>query len=393
MVAYDDDTGKTSFGKSPTTPSAMVEGVLTALEKAGISLPACTALLHGTTAVINTLVERKGAKTALVTTKGFRDVYEIGRINRPDSYNLFFKKHVPLVPRYLRLEVDERLRGDGSIFIPFNETSADQVVETIKNNGIEAVAITFLHSYRNPVHETLMKDILKEADPKLYVTASNELSREYREYERTSTTVANAYVGPKMSLYVDDLVSNLAKRGFAGNLLFMQSNGGIYDSETAKMQPIQLLESGPAGGVAGTAYLSHLLGFENAIALDMGGTTAKACTIERGIPSSGSDYFVGGYNSGLAIRIPVLDVVEVGAGGGSIAKVDESGSMKVGPQSAGADPGPAAYGKGGTEPTVTDCRYSPWQDRTKPLPGRRDSIVQGAGREGDQGTHRAAARR
>jgi N-methylhydantoinase A len=356
VVAYDEETGKTAFGKSPTTPAAMAEGVLAAVGKAGTNLKDCSAVLHGTTAVINALTERKGAKTALVTTKGFRDVYEIGRINRPDSYNLFFKKHVPLVPRYLRFEVDERLKGDGSVFIPFNEESADQVIAKIKENGIEAVAITFLHSYRNPVHETLMKDIIKEElGGKVYVTASNELSREYREYERTSTTVANAYVGPKMATYVDNLNRSLEKEGFKGNLLFMQSNGGIYDSEAAKIQPIQLLESGPAGGVAGTAYISHLLGFENAIALDMGGTTAKACTIERGIPSSGSDYFVGGYNSGLAIRIPVLDVVEVGAGGGSIARVDESGSMKVGPQSAGAVPGPAAYGKGGTEPTVTDA--------------------------------------
>ncbi|MHB8566332.1 MAG: hydantoinase/oxoprolinase family protein [Nitrososphaerales archaeon] len=355
IVAYDEQTGRTSFGKSQTTTGAMVGGVIAAIKKSGVELGNCSNLLHGTTAVINTLVERKGAKTALVTTKGFRDVYEIGRINRPDSYNLFFKKHVPLVPRYLRFEVEERLRGDGTVLVPFSKNSALEVISALKQNKIEALAITFLHSYRNSQHEALMKEIVKESMPEIYISVSSDVTREYREYERTSTTAANAYVGPKISRYIDELEAMLEKQGFTGKLLLMQSNGGLYESNAAKAQPIQLVESGPAGGIAGAAHLSRMLGFENSIGLDMGGTTAKACTIENGVASSGSDYFVGGYNSGLAIRIPVIDITEVGAGGGSIARIDETKSIKVGPDSAGSDPGPACYGKGGVEPTVTDA--------------------------------------
>jgi N-methylhydantoinase A len=312
-------------------------------------------LIHGSTVVINAIIERNGAKTALITTKGFRDVYEIGRINRPESFNPRFRKHRPLVPREDIFEVTERRLADGTVRTAFDEQEAREVARMIKDEGFEAVAVLFLHSYRTPEHEIRMCEILRETAPKLFLSASHELSREYREYERTSTVAANAYVGPIVSQYLADLERRLQDHKFTGNLMIMQSNGGLSDVEMARRQCIQMMESGPAGGVVGTMALCELLDLEAAIAFDMGGTTAKACVIRRGEPSLSPDYFIGGYNEGLAIRIPVLDIVEVGTGGGSIAWLDEGGGLHVGPRSAGAEPGPASYGRGGTEPTVTDA--------------------------------------
>jgi N-methylhydantoinase A len=305
--------------------------------------------------VVNAIIERKGAKTALVTTQGFRDVYEIGRINRPESFNPRFRKHRPLVPREMIFEVPERMLADGSVRTPLDEEAAREVARIIKEEGVEAVAVLFLHSYRAPEHEIRMCEILRETDPNLFITASHELSREYREYERTSTTAANAYVGPIVSRYLGDLERRLRRDGFAGSLMIMQSNGGLSDVEMARRQCVQMMESGPAGGVVGTMSLCDALDLEAAIAFDMGGTTAKACVIRRGEPSLSPDYFIGGYNEGLAVRIPVLDIVEVGTGGGSIGWLDEGGGLHVGPRSAGAEPGPASYGRGGSEPTVTDA--------------------------------------
>ena len=238
---------------------------------------------------------------------------------------------------------------------PFDESEAREVARIIKDEGFEAVAVLFLHSYRAPEHEIRMCEILRATEPKLFLSASHELSREYREYERTSTVAANAYVGPKVSQYLGDLERRLHDQKFAGNLMIMQSNGGLSEVEMARRQCIQMMESGPAGGVVGTMALCELLDLDAAIAFDMGGTTAKACVIRRGQPSLSPDYFIGGYNEGLAIRIPVLDIVEVGTGGGSIAWLDEGEGLHVGPRSAGAEPGPASYGRGGTEPTVTDA--------------------------------------
>lgn len=357
VVLFDDAENRLRFGKAPTTPKNLVEGFLAAIEKAGTIPAECETVVHGSTIVINALLTRNGAKTALITTKGFRDVYEIGRANRPDSYNLFFQKPKPLVPRHLCLEVAERLRGDGSVITDFDKESATGAINQIRENGIESVAVVFLHSYVNPAHEKAMKELLNDKG-NMYITASSDISREYREFERTSTTVANAFVGPMVSKYIDLVLSSLREKGFRGNLMLMQSNGGIYDSDTGKVQPIQMIESGPAGGVAGASHVCRTFGYDNAITLDVGGTTAKACVIEGGVPTSGSDYFVGGYDSGLPIRVPVVDIKEVGAGGGSIAWVNEAVSNKtigVGPQSAGADPGPACYGKGGDSPTVTDA--------------------------------------
>ncbi len=355
VVVFDEARGDLSFAKTLSTPAELARGVLDGLIKAAVRFEDSETLIHGSTVVVNAVIERKGAKTALVTTKGFRDVYEIGRINRPESFNPRFRKHRPLVPREDIFEVSERRLADGSLRTPFDENEAHDVARIIKEEGFEAVAVLFLHSYRAPEHELRMREILLEAEPKLFVSVSHELSREYREYERTSTVAANAYVGPKVSQYLGDLERRLKQNRFAGNLMIMQSNGGLSDVEMARRQCIQMMESGPAGGVVGTMALCEMLDLEAAIAFDMGGTTAKACVIRRGEPSLSPDYFIGGYNEGLAIRIPVLDIVEVGTGGGSIAFLDEGGGLHVGPKSAGAEPGPASYGRGGTEPTVTDA--------------------------------------
>ena len=355
VVAFDDASMSLWLAKALSTPAELARGVLDSLAKAAVPLDAVESLIHGSTVVVNSIIERRGAKTVLITTKGFRDVYEIGRINRPESFNPRFRKHRPLVPRENIFEVNERMLADGSVRTAFDEEEARRVARTISEEGFEAVAVLFLHSYRAPEHEIRMCEILRETDAKLFVSASHELSREYREYERTSTVVANAYVGPKVSQYLGDLERRLRADQFSGNLMIMQSNGGLSDVEMARRQCIQMMESGPAGGVVGTMALCELLDIEAAIAFDMGGTTAKACVVRRGEPSLSPDYFIGGYNEGLAIRIPVLDIVEVGTGGGSIAWLDEGGGLHVGPRSAGAEPGPASYARGGIEPTVTDA--------------------------------------
>jgi N-methylhydantoinase A len=355
VVVFDEAKGSLALAKALSTPAELARGVQEGLTKTAIPLDRVLSLIHGSTIVVNAIIERKGAKTALVTTQGFRDVYEIGRINRPESFNPRFRKHRPLVPREMIFEVPERMLADGSVRTPFDEEAAREVARIIKEEGVEAVAVLFLHSYRAPEHEIRMCEILRETDPNLFITASHELSREYREYERTSTTAANAYVGPIVSRYLGDLERRLRRDGFAGSLMIMQSNGGLSDVEMARRQCIQMMESGPAGGVVGTMALCEALDLEAAIAFDMGGTTAKACVIRRGEPSLSPDYFIGGYNEGLAVRIPVLDIVEVGTGGGSIGWLDEGGGLHVGPRSAGAEPGPASYGRGGSEPTVTDA--------------------------------------
>ncbi|HEY1235420.1 MAG TPA: hydantoinase/oxoprolinase family protein [Candidatus Binatia bacterium] len=355
VVVFDEANGSLSLAKALSTPTELARGVLEGLHKARVRLDDVSTLIHGSTVVVNAIIERQGAKTALVTTKGFRDVYEIGRINRPESFNPRFRKHRPLVPREDIFEVTERRLADGSVRTPFDEQEAQEVARIIKEEGFEAVAVLFLHSYRAPEHEIRMCEILREAQPRLFLSASHELSREYREYERTSTVAANAYVGPKVSQYLGDLESRLHDQKFTGDLMIMQSNGGLSDVEMARRQCIQMMESGPAGGVVGTMAICELLDLDAAIAFDMGGTTAKACVIRRGEPSLSPDYFIGGYNEGLAIRIPVLDIVEVGTGGGSIAWLDEGGGLHVGPRSAGAEPGPASYARGGSEPTVTDA--------------------------------------
>jgi N-methylhydantoinase A len=310
--------------------------------------------LHGSTIAINTILERTGARTALVTTEGFRDVYEIGRINRPDSYNLYFQKHAPLVERALRFEVRERVLADGEVLTPLDEAALETLAGRLAALGIEATAVLFLHCYKNPRHEARAKAILEARCPGMFVSASHELSQEYREFERCSTVVANAYVGPRVRRYLGEIDAQLRSAGFRGSFLVVQSTGGLFEADQARSSCVRMLESGPAAGVIGTQALCHALALEDAIAFDMGGTTAKAGVIHRGEALTTGAALLGGYEKALPVQIAMMDIFEVGTGGGSIARV-EDGALRVGPQSAGAQPGPACYALGGAEPTVTDA--------------------------------------
>jgi len=355
-VAAFDETGKRLLlGKSLSTPRAMVEGIEAGVTKAGTRFSAAGLFLHGSTVAINAMLERTGAKTALVTTRGFRDVYEIGRINRPDAYNLFFQKHAPLVPRDHCFEVSERLFADGRVCKPLDEAELLAVADVLKRKEIEAVAILFLHCYRNPAHELRAKEILQQALPDAFISASHELSQEYREFERCSTVVANAFIGPRVQRYLTEIGERITGEGFNGTFLVVQSTGGLFELEKARTECIRILESGPASGVIGTQALCHALGMDNAIAFDMGGTTAKAGVILDGRALTTGHALIGGYDRALPIQVPTIDIFEVGTGGGSIARVEHGGALHVGPRSAGAEPGPACYGRGGTEPTITDA--------------------------------------
>jgi N-methylhydantoinase A len=355
VAALDEKSGSLLLGKALSTPSHLVDGIAAGVDKAGARYGDAVGFLHGSTIAINTLLERTGAKAALLTTEGFRDVYEIGRINRPDAYNLYFKKHVPLVERALRLEVRERITAEGEVHVPLDEASVHAACDQLEAEGVDAVAIMLLHCYVNPSHEARVKAIVQKRLPRAFVTASHELSREYREFERCSTAVANAYIGPEVSEYLRGIEGHLKDSGFAGAFLLVQSTGGLYESTQAREQCVRMLESGPAAGVIGAQALCRALGLEDAIAFDMGGTTAKAGVIHKGEALTAGAALIGGYDQALPVQIPMMDIFEVGTGGGSIAAVDASGALKVGPQSAGADPGPACYGRGGDRATVTDA--------------------------------------
>ena len=354
LVAEDDD-GRVAVSKVLTTPQDHAEGVMSAVAKAAADLRRTALFLHGSTIAINTVVERKGVKTALITTRGFRDVYEIGRSNRPDAYNLFFERPVPLVLRSLRREVTERMTARGEIHTPLNQEEASRVVAELKKAGVASIAVCLLHSYANSAHEEALGEIIASVHPDAYVTLSHRILREYREYERTSTTAVNAYVGPVVARYLGSLRERLRRQGFRGEVLVMQSGGGVMSLDTAIQMPVRMMESGPVAGVIGAARVAHALGYSQAISFDMGGTTAKTSLTRNGHAEIANHYFIGGYNSGHPVMLPVVDIVEVGSGGGSIAWLDAAGGLKVGPISAGADPGPASYGRGGTKPTVTDA--------------------------------------
>jgi len=355
VAAFDEGSGRLLLGKALSTPGRLVEGISQGVAKAGTRFSDAALFLHGSTIAINTMIERTGAKTALLITEGFRDIYEIGRINRPDSYNLFFRKHLPLVERALCFEVRERMTAEGEAYIPLDEASVHAVCDRLVAIGVEAVAILLLHCYRNPEHESRVRAIVQQRLPRAFVSASHELSQEYREFERCSTTVANAYIGPRVRDYVAGIDRHLKDAGFKGAFMLVQSTGGLYESRQAQAQCVRMLESGPAAGVIGAQALCRELGLEDAVAFDMGGTTAKAGVIYRGEVLTTGAALVGGYNHALPVQIPMIDIFEVGTGGGSIASVDASGALRVGPQSAGAEPGPACYGRGGERPTVTDA--------------------------------------
>ena len=355
VAAFDEKSRRLVLGKALSTPARLVEGIAAGVGKASVRYADARSFLHGSTIAINTLLERTGAKTALLTTEGFRDIYEIGRINRPDAYNLYFRKHLPLVERALRLEVRERVTAEGEVYVPLDEASVHSACDRIEAEGVDAVAIMLLHCYVNPAHEARVKAIVRERCPSAFVTASHELSREYREFERCSTVVANAYIGPVVSEYVRGIDERLKQSAFEGSFLLVQSTGGLYESHQARTQCVRMLESGPAAGVVGAQALCRALGLENAVAFDMGGTTAKAGVIHRGEALTTGAVLVGGYNQALPVQIPMMDIFEVGTGGGSIASVEAAGALKVGPRSAGAEPGPACYARGGTQATVTDA--------------------------------------
>ena len=355
IAAFDPTSGKTHYGKTLSTPTALIDGVSEGVAKAELQFATTGMFLHGTTVAINTILERTGALSALLITRGFRDIYEIGRVNRPQAYHLYFSKHQPLIERALRLEINERLDAQGNVLEPLDETQIRHIAQELRNMGVQAIAILFLHSYRNPAHEVRAKEIITEACPELFVSASHELSQEYREFERASTVAANAYIGPRVKQYLTGFNQHLAASHFPGTFLIMQSSGGLYNVHKAQRECIRMLESGPASGLIGAKQLCAQMGLSNAIAFDMGGTTAKAGVIHNNQVLMTGASMIGGYETGLPVQIPMIDIQEVGTGGGSIARLTAGDALRVGPRSAGAQPGPVCYGLGGTEPTVTDA--------------------------------------
>lgn len=356
-LVYVDAHGQVSVAKSHTTPPNFEQGVMDVLDKSGLDKSAITTFIHGTTVIINALTERKGAKTGLITTKGFRDVLEIARGNRPDLFNIRYKKPKPFIDRYLRREVEERLNYKGEVLTPLNKAQVKEIINYFKQEKVEAIAVSYLHSYVNPSHEKETVDLIKELWPEVDVSASYEVIQEWREYERTNTAALNAYVKPAAASYVNKLQNQLRKHNTKSQNFIMQSNGGTTTFAEAKKVPINMVESGPVAGIYGAAVLGEMIGEKNIIAFDIGGTTAKCSLIENGEVKVSTDYYIekNDRNAGYPIKTPVVDIVEIGNGGGSIAWLDSAGALKVGPQSAGAAPGPVAYGQGGTEPTTTDA--------------------------------------
>ena len=364
LVLLDEATGGLRLHKILTTPEDPARAALAGLEEicaaAGVAVSDVTVLVHGTTLVTNAIIERRGARTALLTTRGFRDILEMGKEQRYDIYDLFLRFPDPLVSRRHRLEIDERTAADGEVLTPLDRGGLRRLAERLAADGVEAVAVSFLHAYRNPANERAALEVIREAAPRLAVSLSSDVVPEIREYERTCTTVCNAYVQPLLDRYVGRLESTLSERGFTGRFTLMQSTGGAAAPETARRFPIRLLESGPAGGALVSAFFGGPLGLREVVGFDMGGTTAKICLIRDGRASIAPEMEVARVHrfkrgSGLPVTVPTVDMMEIGAGGGSIAWIDSLGLLKVGPHSAGAEPGPACYGRGGREATVTDA--------------------------------------
>ena len=341
----------------------VLDGVRTILATSGVKAEDIALIVHGTTLATNSIIERKGARTALITTEGFRDVIAMGNESRYDQYDLNIVLPQPLVPRHLRLPVPERLDNTGKILRPLDEAAVRALIPFLKAEGIESIAVGFLHAFVNPDHERRVRAILAEEVPDVPVSLSSEVSPEMREWERFSTTVANAYVQPMMARYLRRLESDLRSQGIEAPLFLMMSGGGLTTIDTACRFPIRLVESGPAGGAIFSAHIARQCGLSNVLSFDMGGTTAKICLIDDYKPQTARTFEVARVGrfrkgSGLPLRIPVIEMVEIGAGGGSIAHVDSLGRIAVGPESAGADPGPACYGRGGKHPAVTDANLS-----------------------------------
>jgi N-methylhydantoinase A len=355
VVVYDEATGALDVAKSPTTATDPALGLLNALAKLKVALPATGRVVHGTTIGTNAILERTGATVWMLTTRGFRDTLEIARTNRTVLYDIRARKPAPLVERHRILEVDERIAFDGSVVRPLAEDDLRDALERIRaaTNGSPpgAVVLGFLHSYANPAHERAAASLAAALLPGWFVSASEEVLPELREYERFSTAALNAYIGPKVGGYLTGLGATLAERGYAGRVFITTSSGGIMTSEAAARFPVQTVLSGPAGGVAAAVNLGRLTGCENLITYDMGGTSTDVCLVEALEPTLTTEQHI----AGLPNRTPQIEINSIGAGGGSVAWLDAGGALRVGPRSAGADPGPACYGRGGTEPTITDA--------------------------------------
>ncbi|MEC7649240.1 MAG: hydantoinase/oxoprolinase family protein [Pseudomonadota bacterium] len=364
FVLVDEKRDLIFTGKRLTTPEdpslAITDGLERLVSESGTSVPELDAVVHGTTLVANTIIERKGAKVGLITTKGFRDSLEMGREIRYDLYDLFFEKPEPLAPRFLRQPVDERIDAKGNVLRPLDENTLGAAAEKLVAEGVEAIAICFMHAYANDAHERQAKEIIDAKYPDMPITTSTEVAPEIREYERANTACANAYVLPLMQRYLGDLSQKLSDQGLKQPLYLMQSGGGIASVTRGQAAPIHLIESGPAAGATAGAFYGRLTGTERVISFDMGGTTAKMCLIEEYEPEHAHEFEAGRVRrfkkgSGLPLKVPVIDLIEIGAGGGSLARVDNMGLLKVGPDSAGSEPGPVCYGLGGTQPAVTDA--------------------------------------
>ena len=364
FVLLNTETGRLITNKCLTTPNdpseAVEKGIRDLEKKAGAFMPDAAEIIHGTTLVINAIIERKGAKTGLITTRGFRDVLELGREMRYDAYDILSEYPEPLTPRFLRMEVDERVRSDGKVLTPLDPAEVSVRLDELKEKGIESLAVCLINSHENPAHEFQIKEIAQKSHPDLFISISFETLPQIREYERTCTTVTNAYVKPITSNYLKKLGDRLKSLGFPGKLFIMLSSGGITSVDTAIKFPVRIIESGPTAAVTASQFYGKLLGIKDMFCFDMGGTTAKSCLIRKGEAGLVSTFEVGRVQrfkkgSGLPIQVPVVDLMEIGAGGGSIAKINKMGLLQVGPESAGADPGPACYGLGGEHPTVTDA--------------------------------------
>jgi len=363
FVLVNDDTGEFQINKCLTTPGdpsdAVEQGIREMLDREPGFMPKIDEIIHGTTLVINAIIERKGARTGLITTRGFRDVLELGREIRYDAYDIFSEYPLPLVPRSLRLEVTERITSDGRIIQDLEEQDVQNALSELLESGIESLAVCLLNSYENPVHEIKVKEMVTALAPDLSLSTSFEVLPQIREYERTCTTATNAYVKPITARYLAKLSSRLEALGFKGKLFIMLSSGGITSVETARQFPVRIIESGPTAAVIASQHYGRMFQIKDIFCFDMGGTTAKSCLIQKGHAGLVSTFEVGRVQrfkkgSGLPIQVPVVDLMEIGAGGGSIAKMSKMGLLQVGPESAGADPGPACYGRGGENPTVTD---------------------------------------
>jgi N-methylhydantoinase A len=364
LLLVDDRSGQVTIEKSLTTYPDPSEGVMAvvaqATARAGASLADVEVLVHGTTLAINTLIERTGSRTALFATRGHRDAIEIRREQRYDMYDVLLEAPEPLAPRHLRFGIEERMTADGRVAVPLNREQVAQLLRRLEQRGIEALAVCLLHSYRNPVHESAIAEIAKDAAPALRVSLSSRVAPEIKEYERASTTLCNAYVQARVDGYLERLEGELGRAGFRGAFYLMQSSGGLLATATAREFPVRILESGPAGGALAAANAGRVARRNRLLSFDMGGTTAKLAVINDGEPLVAPGFEVArvyrfARGSGLPVRIPVIEMIEIGAGGGSIARVDQLGLIRVGPESAGARPGPACYGRGGTLPTVTDA--------------------------------------